>query len=155
MPFSFHKKKQGLIVRWCFFAVLVALAVFASYRCMVGFPYSTTETRPEFWDFFYKTILVEFTIPLIELAVVVTPKWVVAISLGFLLVFCATYLTFMNVRVSEFLIDTETEMRKVSWPSKDEVADSSLVVIIVIIAMGVYLFVLDIGLNKFIQWLIF
>ncbi len=154
MPFTLHKRKQGLVVRWCFFAIAIALTIFAAYRCFVGFPYSGTEARPEFWEWFYQE-LYKFTIPLVDITITITPKWLIAVGMAIGLTALVAYLTFVNMRVSEFLIDTESEMRKVSWPSRGEVADSSLVVIIVIIAMGVYLFAADIVLDKFIRWLIF
>lgn len=154
MPFTLHKRKQGLVIRWCFLAITIALTIFAAYRCFVGFPYAGTETRPAFWEWFYQE-LYKFTVPLVEITITITPKWIIALSMGIGLLGFLAYLTFMNGRVSEFLIDTESEMRKVSWPSRGEVADSSLVVIIVIIAMGVYLYSTDIFLNKFFQWLLF
>lgn len=154
MPFTLHKRKQGLLIRWCFFALMAALAIFAAYRCLVGFPYSGTESRPAFWEWFYQE-LYKFTIPLVEISITITPKWIIAVGMGIGLLLLIAYLTFMHERVSEFLIDTDSEMRKVSWPSFGEVMDSSLVVIIVIVIMGVYLFTVDIALDKVFEWLLF
>jgi len=48
-------------------------------------------------------------------------------------------------RWAEFMIMTESEMRKVSWPSRREVVNSTKVVIILTLAMGILLWLVDIG----------
>jgi len=55
-------------------------------------------------------------------------------------------------RWAEFLIMTESELRKVSWPSRREVINSTKVVIILTLAMGVLLWMVDIGFIKLFQW---
>ena len=50
-------------------------------------------------------------------------------------------------RFADFLIQVEAEMRKVSWPSKDELIRSSLVVIVVMLLMTMLLFGYDIALQ--------
>ena len=49
-----------------------------------------------------------------------------------------------------FLRDVKAEIKKVTWPSKNEVYSTTIVVIIATIFFGVYLYVLDI----FFSWLI-
>ena len=48
-------------------------------------------------------------------------------------------------RVADFLIATESEMRKVNWPTSSEIIGSTWVVICGTILMAVLLFVVDIG----------
>ena len=43
----------------------------------------------------------------------------------------------------EFLIDTQGELQKVSWPTKDELVGSTGVVIILLVILGVYIFSVD------------
>lgn len=54
-----------------------------------------------------------------------------------------------NRRVNDFLIATEGEMKKVNWTSRREIAGSTRVVIIVVLALGVFLFVVDLLLMLF------
>jgi len=56
-------------------------------------------------------------------------------------------------RWAEFLIMTESEMRKVSWPSRREVINSTKVVIILTLAMGVLLWIVDIGFIQLFKWI--
>ena len=59
---------------------------------------------------------------------------------------CA-WLTFWFVnspRYGEFLIMTESEMRKVSWPSRREVVNSTKVVILLTFGLGGLLWIVDI-----------
>lgn len=47
------------------------------------------------------------------------------------------------------LIDTEQELKKVSWPSKREVRNATIVVVIVTFAMAILLF----GFDSLLRWL--
>lgn len=47
-------------------------------------------------------------------------------------------------RFADFLIAVEAEMKKVTWPSKDEVKRASVVVILTILILAVSLFLFDI-----------
>ena len=46
-----------------------------------------------------------------------------------------------------FFRDVWVEMKKVSWPSKNEVSGTTVVVIVACFLFGFYLFVVDIGLS--------
>lgn len=56
--------------------------------------------------------------------------------------------SFCHARYSEFLIETEAELRKVSWPNRDELIGSSTVVVITVIVLSVYLGLVDIVLGN-------
>ena len=56
-------------------------------------------------------------------------------------------------RARLFLSEVRNEMKRVTWPSNKEVYATTVVVILVSIFFGVYLFVLDYGLNSFVQWI--
>ena len=49
---------------------------------------------------------------------------------------------------ADFLIDTEYEVRKVSWPSRPEYWGSSVAVIVSVIIIGLFIFIVDIILTK-------
>ena len=59
------------------------------------------------------------------------------------------YVLCNNRKVVDFLISTEAEMGKVSWPTRQEVVYNSLVVIITVIILAVYLGLVDFGLAAF------
>ncbi len=56
--------------------------------------------------------------------------------------------------VADFMIAAEGEMKKVSWSSKQEIAVSTFIVIVVVIIMAVLLGTTDIGFNSFFTWLL-
>ena len=53
--------------------------------------------------------------------------------------------------VKTFFSEVVTEMKKVSWPTREEVRDTTVVVIIAVIIFGVYLFVIDLALQTILQ----
>jgi preprotein translocase subunit SecE len=55
-------------------------------------------------------------------------------------------------RVRLFLSEVRNELKRVTWPSGKEVYATTVVVILVSLFFGVYLFVLDYGLNTLEQW---
>ena len=46
-------------------------------------------------------------------------------------------------RFVDFLIDTESELKKVSWASKRQVVSESIVVVVTLLIVGVYVFMVD------------
>jgi len=63
-----------------------------------------------------------------------------AILLAFL---AGAYYLANRPKTTDFLIETETEMKKVTWPTYREVLAATVVVIVVVIILGVYLFGID------------
>jgi preprotein translocase subunit SecE len=53
-----------------------------------------------------------------------------------------------------FLSEVRNELKRVTWPNQAEVYATTVVVILVSAFFGLYLFVLDYGLNSLFQWLI-
>ena len=53
----------------------------------------------------------------------------------------------------EFFSEVRGEMRKVAWPTRAEVVNMSMVVIIAVIFMGAAIFVLDYSAAKFVLYL--
>lgn len=135
-----YKRKQGRTVRGVTFFTFVALWLFATYSCYFAFPD---------WEWSSQIFMKSATIPLIELEMPdVTPRLLVSLGIGLLLILISAYVCFFGRRPSDFLIDTESEMKKVSWPTMKEVVKSSIVVIIAIIILAAYLFIVDVGLDS-------
>ena len=57
-------------------------------------------------------------------------------------------------RMRLFLSEVRNELKRVTWPSQAEVYATTVVVILVSIFFGIYLFVLDYGVNSLIQWVL-
>ena len=58
------------------------------------------------------------------------------------------YIAFFHKKTGEMLIDTENELRKVVWPTREEVTGSTIVVIITTLLLGVFIFTMDILLTN-------
>jgi len=61
---------------------------------------------------------------------------------------------FNRPKTVDLLVETEAEMKKVSWPSRQEAWNSSLVVVVTVIVMMGLLFVYDVVLNFLIRQLL-
>src|SRR5258708_39104667 len=60
-------------------------------------------------------------------------------------------------RMSQFLRDVRAEMKRVSWPSLNEVKNTTIITLIAVVFFAVYLFAVDQGLSRLIlglDWLI-
>ena len=56
-------------------------------------------------------------------------------------------------RARLFLSEVRNELKRVTWPSQKEVYATTVVVILTSIFFGLYLFILDFGLLKFVEWI--
>jgi preprotein translocase subunit SecE len=59
-------------------------------------------------------------------------------------------------RTSQFLRDVRAEMRRVSWPTMNEVKNTTIITLVAVIFFAVYLFLVDQGLARLIlglEWL--
>jgi preprotein translocase subunit SecE len=60
-------------------------------------------------------------------------------------------------RTAQFLRDVRAEMRRVSWPTPNEVKNTTIITIVAVIFFAVYLFLVDQGLARLIlglEWLV-
>lgn len=55
-------------------------------------------------------------------------------------------------RARLFLSEVRNELKRVTWPSRKEVYATTIVVILTSLFFGLYLFVLDYGVNTLVQW---
>jgi preprotein translocase subunit SecE len=54
-------------------------------------------------------------------------------------------------RIREFVLEVLAEFRKVTWPSRDELINSTSIVIVVTVVLAFFLGVVDIGLTKVVE----
>jgi preprotein translocase subunit SecE len=60
-------------------------------------------------------------------------------------------------RLGQFSRDVRAEMRRVSWPTAKEVKNTTIITLIAVLFFATYLFVVDLGLARFIlgiNWLV-
>ena len=56
-------------------------------------------------------------------------------------------------RARRFLSDVRSELGRVTWPTRREVWATTVVVILTSLLFGVYLYTVDIGLTKLVEWI--
>jgi preprotein translocase subunit SecE len=56
-------------------------------------------------------------------------------------------------RFRVFLVEVRNELKRVTWPSQKEVYATTIVVILTSIFFGLYLFLLDTGLDSLVLWI--
>jgi preprotein translocase subunit SecE len=54
-------------------------------------------------------------------------------------------------RVQQFFRDVAAEFRRVNWPSRSEVATSTVVVLAVVFALALYLGLVDVVLSRIVE----
>jgi preprotein translocase subunit SecE len=56
-------------------------------------------------------------------------------------------------RMRLFLSEVRNELKRVTWPTHREVYATTIVVILVSMFFGVYLWLLDIGMDRIVRWI--
>jgi len=76
--------------------------------------------------------------------------WPILISgLVFLVCLAGTYFLVNSRRIVDFLLDTESEVKKVAWPGWNEVLGSSIVVIFTVLILSLYIAGVDMVFDWF------
>ncbi len=131
MFFNIYKRGQGKYTRLC---SAFAVAIIAGLGCLQLY----YELEASSWDLSNKaTMWIATMIP--------TGLFVILAILIFWLV--------NKHRVADFMIAAEGEMKKVSWSSKQEIAVSTFIVIVVVVIMAILLGSADVSFRTFFQWL--
>jgi len=87
-----------------------------------------------------RTALGGISIPVVR--VDISPAFLISTAI-FLVGLFAIKLWQNKPKMADLLIDTEGELRKVSWPTMDEVLNTSLVVVVFVIFIGSFLALTD------------
>ena len=133
-----YRPDEGVYARGTAFWSLACLAFLAGRRFFFWL---------QRWDFPRKDLLGD---PIPILAFPLTPGFL----MGALLFGVLTWASwrFLNAqKIGDLLVDTELEMKKVTWPSLEDSRKSSLVVIFCVLIMVVFLAASDFSL----QWFFF
>ena len=57
-------------------------------------------------------------------------------------------------RVGLFLGDIKSELKKVTWPNKDDLRKTTIAVVVASVLFGVYLFAVDVIFQHVVDWII-
>lgn len=138
MQLKLYKKEQGKTVRSATGIALAALALFGCvslYSFIPPFDITVIPPQPTFWG----TLITQ--IPFFEFSI----NYGMVFSTGlFLVSVLLIYLLIINnPRSADFMAETEIEMKKVSWPSKQEHTGATVAVIISVLILGIFLLVID------------
>ena len=137
--FSVYRRGQGSSARISVGVALCLIAVFAAFSL-----HGSLINLPVFFG--------GAQIPLLS----VTLTWGLISSFSFFLI-CIVFVGILvgcletgigkidntGQRVVGFLIETQAELQKVSWPTRQELVGSTIVVIICAVVLGVYIFGVD------------
>jgi preprotein translocase SecE subunit len=133
MNLEVYKKGQGRLARRTAYVLGAALVAFGAYRF-----YATFNEIGRF-------VWVE-KVPLVGEITLYNVLAFVVFGLGILCLHL-----FLNAeKRADLLIDTEQELRKVTWPSRSEVWSATRVVVIVTFLMGMVLY----GFDFVLHWLL-
>ncbi len=127
MSLEIYKKGQGKMARLSAYGLVGVLILFGAYR------FHATFNVPG------EGVLVAAKLPVIG-QITWMKIFSVIVCLGGIL---GMHMVLNGAKMSDLLIDTEQEMKKVSWPSKKEVQNSTIVVVIVTFVMAMSLFGFD------------
>ena len=68
--------------------------------------------------------------------------------------FAILWFTGNLVKLRNYILETREELRKCTWPSRDELKGSTVVVIISIAVLGLFTFGIDGALVLFFRWMV-
>jgi preprotein translocase SecE subunit len=127
---------QGKWVRLTAYLFIMVLMVFGGFQLHAwpGMDSVWATTLASVGPFLGKTF---------ELRPVFFPSLAVVLVTGLV-----SHFLFGGVTWRTFLIDTEAELKKVSWPDRPEWVGSSIVVLVVVSTMAIFLYLCDIGLSE-------
>lgn len=139
MGFEVYRKKQGIYARYGVAAILGLIALFASYAL-----YGTLIALPEVYAGARVPVLnVSFNWGFLGAAILFL---VCGVFVGILVGGVQTRIAPLDAggrKMVDFLVDTQAELQKVSWPTKQELVGSIFVVIVSVIVLTFYIFGVD------------
>jgi preprotein translocase SecE subunit len=136
MPrFEIYKKGQGTLARWIALGGILLTVLYGChsfYWKLHGWTGGSSHTT---W----------FDLPVIGVPINLALVLALVLFLGLSAAFIAL---FNRPRIVDLLIETETEFRKITWPSWPEAFNSAMVVIGTSLLLAMLLFVFDLGLHQ-------
>jgi preprotein translocase subunit SecE len=136
MGIEIYKKGQAAFTRYTAAGALAAMLGWGGYSLFKAL-YREGWLRSELVD-----------IPGVGFAV--TPAMLIAVAV-FVAASFGVFLLLNRPATADLLIDTELEMKKVSWPTRQEAWNSTVVVIVTVAIFTVLLFTFDVVLSQILK----
>jgi len=146
MSLELYKKGQGTITRLVAsfsLILLIAYGCYALYHFIPPVDPKYSPPRPTFWG----TNL--YVVPFFDAAL--TYGMLISVLAFFAFCFLAYILLLNKPKPSDYLIETEGELKKVSWPTRAQYMGSSVAVIISVVILGLFLLGADFVFERFIR----
>ncbi|MDI6733095.1 MAG: preprotein translocase subunit SecE [Planctomycetota bacterium] len=143
-----YKQREGLIIR---FVTWVLCSFFALFGCVSLFFYIPHQSitdfppKPTLWG-----ILI-YTVPFFDFNI--TTGFIFSVVLFLSIVILINRFIINATKPADFLIETEFELKRVSWPPRNEYWGASVAVIISVIIIGLFIFVIDIILSQIMRFI--
>ena len=138
MP-EIYKEGQGVLVRRCAFWALVILFVWGG-QSLYTWLFNTFDFAKALVFESGKTPLEGYEVPVLEQRL----NWAFFISWAFVFGACFLVFRFLNQEKSaDFLIETDVELKKVTWPSWKDAWNSSLIVVVFVVVLTAFLVASD------------
>lgn len=135
MALTIYKKEQGLGTRLTAFLSCEGMLLWGVNNLYEVFP-----LEHSVYGSLYHTRLIGVEINL---------TYMTLICAAVFLLFSALIFWFFNrQKPADFLIETEGELKKVSWPAGHEFIGASIAVMVVILFTTIYLYLVDYGLSR-------
>lgn len=126
------RPESGKVSRWAVLGLVIFFAILAGNECNTWFG-----------DIHLMTISTTMVSAGMAGAIII-----VALLGGF-----GFYFTQVNKRSVDFLVDVQSEMAKVSWSSRKDLVNNTIVVIILCVIFGVYVYAVDYGLSMLMDFI--
>jgi preprotein translocase SecE subunit len=137
-----YKEGHGVLVRRIAFATLAALLVWGGTE-LYGWLEPAQWVRANRWVMYKIPVVNQFIDPAFVIS------WVVVIT-GCVLI----YRTLNRPKAADFLIETDTEVRKVNWPTWNDAWNSSLIVLLFVVVVTGFIFASDFVINRVMNWIL-
>jgi preprotein translocase SecE subunit len=138
MALEYYKKNQGVIVRTATAISVLLMVLYGFHSLYRTIPPVDTSVIPPRGTFWGTNLL---TIPFFDFSI--NYGVVISIVLSALASFLIYILVLNKPKTSDYLIDTESELKKVSWPSRPQYLGSSVAVIVSMVILGLFLIAAD------------
>ncbi len=135
MNLKMYKPDQGRVVRLTTFLASLILVLWMCMNLYDAFPSDSA---------LYRALAGPYDLFGVDLSITV----MLLIAAGvFLALSFGLYLFFNWPKMGEFLVETEGELKKVSWPERKEYVSASFAVVVLVVFIVVYLYAVDVGLS--------
>lgn len=140
-PLRPYKPGQGVYVRRAALAMLLLLDFFGCFELYVrAMPHKEGEDASSWWE-------VSLTSAKVLGRTIEINRWLILCGGVFAVVAAAVWWGLNRPKIGEFLIETEGEMRRVSWPARREYLNASTVVLFITVGLSVLVYLMDVGLS--------